>query len=349
MEFIINNYMWIGVSGVIILMALVGFIAEKTNFIKKSKEDKKEKKANKALNKKEKKNKKNKDVEKEELTTEVVNESVVPIIEEPTNLASIESIVNEDINNVVETAVETPIEDVANSFNNDNNSIFPQDVDSSIMANIETNNDFQVDKVEEIVPAVEPLNNVVQNLEVFENPSIDKPIENDIFNLDNFAFDTPAEDEVVVEPTVEENIDFINVEPVAKDTFSFEAETDADNLNLENSDVVSENNENVESVPFEEIFENTTENSINDEFNLNNLTEEEIPDLSFTSKEIENVEPILNAAPLFDNVIGEERNVPLYSGNMTSQPFSPVGPISDTHSNVKEVEVLNLDEEETIN
>lgn len=33
MDFIINNYLWFGIAGVVLLMALIGFLAEKTNFI----------------------------------------------------------------------------------------------------------------------------------------------------------------------------------------------------------------------------------------------------------------------------------------------------------------------------
>ncbi len=52
MDFIINNYMWFGIAGVVLLLALIGFLAEKTNFIatnKVSKEEKKSKKKNKPV------------------------------------------------------------------------------------------------------------------------------------------------------------------------------------------------------------------------------------------------------------------------------------------------------------
>lgn len=48
MNFIIDNYLWFGIAGVILLMALIGFLAEKTNFIvgsgEKNKKPKKRKK-----------------------------------------------------------------------------------------------------------------------------------------------------------------------------------------------------------------------------------------------------------------------------------------------------------------
>lgn len=48
MNFIIDNYLWFGIAGVLMLMALIGFLAEKTNFIvgsnDKPKSDKKKKK-----------------------------------------------------------------------------------------------------------------------------------------------------------------------------------------------------------------------------------------------------------------------------------------------------------------
>lgn len=46
MDFIMDNYLWIGIIGVVLLMALIGFLAEKTNFITNSNaKPKKEKKS----------------------------------------------------------------------------------------------------------------------------------------------------------------------------------------------------------------------------------------------------------------------------------------------------------------
>jgi hypothetical protein len=42
MEFVIENYIWFAIGGVVLLMALIGFIAEKTNFGQKPKKEKKE-------------------------------------------------------------------------------------------------------------------------------------------------------------------------------------------------------------------------------------------------------------------------------------------------------------------
>ena len=33
MDFIVENYLWFGIAGVVLLMALIGFLAEKTDFI----------------------------------------------------------------------------------------------------------------------------------------------------------------------------------------------------------------------------------------------------------------------------------------------------------------------------
>ena len=46
MDFIVDNYVWFIVGGVIILMAVIGYIADKTDFGRKGKENKvKEEKA----------------------------------------------------------------------------------------------------------------------------------------------------------------------------------------------------------------------------------------------------------------------------------------------------------------
>lgn len=66
MDFIINNYVIFIIIGVILLMALIGYIADNTNFEKKPK--------------KEKKAKKDKKKQKEDVVTELESTDVVPSI-----------------------------------------------------------------------------------------------------------------------------------------------------------------------------------------------------------------------------------------------------------------------------
>ena len=46
MDFIIDNYIWIIVISIILIMALIGYLAEKTDFIHENKQKKKEQKKN---------------------------------------------------------------------------------------------------------------------------------------------------------------------------------------------------------------------------------------------------------------------------------------------------------------
>ena len=61
MDFIVDNYVWFIVVGIIILMAVIGYIADKTDFGRKGKdEDTKEKKVEKPKKEKKVKEKKKK-------------------------------------------------------------------------------------------------------------------------------------------------------------------------------------------------------------------------------------------------------------------------------------------------
>lgn len=55
MDFIVENYLWFGIAGVVLLMALIGFLAEKTDFItgETEKEEKHKKNRKKKSKKKE--------------------------------------------------------------------------------------------------------------------------------------------------------------------------------------------------------------------------------------------------------------------------------------------------------
>lgn len=87
LDFVYDNYIWIIIVGVVLLMALIGFIAEKTNFGKEQfKKD--EKKPKKKKGKKEV----NEEVVIEEPEQIVIEEEVVDII--PEEIAEVEEVVN---------------------------------------------------------------------------------------------------------------------------------------------------------------------------------------------------------------------------------------------------------------
>lgn len=70
MDFIINNYLWFGIAGVVLLMALIGFLAEKTNFISGDMKDSTEKPL---------KEKKKRKAEQQEQTTEEIGNEVAEV------------------------------------------------------------------------------------------------------------------------------------------------------------------------------------------------------------------------------------------------------------------------------
>lgn len=97
MQFITDNYIWFLIGGIILLMVIIGYIAEKTDFGHKDvgKKEKKVKKKEKELKKLEKSNLKLNDVVYTDNNVEVVEDLEVPLngnkeIEEITTPINIE-------------------------------------------------------------------------------------------------------------------------------------------------------------------------------------------------------------------------------------------------------------------
>lgn len=101
MNFIIDNYLWFGIAGVVLLMALIGFLAEKTNFIVGSSD---------TLKKPKKKKKSKKEIANEFMETE-------EIVEEPENNTAI----MDDTTTIISDA---PVEDESeNNLNTSNEEV----------------------------------------------------------------------------------------------------------------------------------------------------------------------------------------------------------------------------------
>lgn len=112
-DFFVDNWLWFLVSGIVLLMTLIGYIAEKTDFGRKEVEKK-------VKPKKEKKNKKEKkeqvtEVEKQEVEPEVQISLATPIEEQPKEEVTMEDIPEElkvpfgdvTFDNITDTNVET--------------------------------------------------------------------------------------------------------------------------------------------------------------------------------------------------------------------------------------------------
>ena len=126
MDFIVDNYVWFIVVGIIILMAVIGYIADKTDFGRKGKdEDTKEKKVEKPKKEKKVKEKKEKiKVEAKginELTQEVAENNKVDV-QESNDLNVVEPVQNVQVNNEnIDQSLFAPLTDNVNEVIPQNN------------------------------------------------------------------------------------------------------------------------------------------------------------------------------------------------------------------------------------
>ena len=193
-NFILDNYVWFIVVGVILFMALIGYIAEKTNFGR----NQFEKKVKREPKVKKKKDKKNKEKDKKELPVEelIIEE---PILVEDNDWANlIEENVPAAIDVVDSTeadVVESTEADVVESIENDT-------IDSAGIDLVESTGTDASDSVEEDLTV--PFGIGVNNEE--EIISTEVTLEEDlIVPLSESVVDTPIDS--VVEPLVEEPVE----------------------------------------------------------------------------------------------------------------------------------------------
>ena len=138
MDFIVDNYVWFIVVGIIILMAVVGYIADKTDFGRKGKdEDTKEKKVEKPKKEKKVKEKKEKiKVEAKginELTQEVAENNKVDV-QESNDLNVVEPVQNVQVNNEnIDQSLFAPLTDNVNEVIPQNNEV----VENTELKNVE--------------------------------------------------------------------------------------------------------------------------------------------------------------------------------------------------------------------
>lgn len=138
MDFIVDNYVWFIVVGIIILMAVIGYIADKTDFGRKGKdEDTKEKKVEKPKKEKKVKEKKEKiKVEAKginELTQEVAENNKVDV-QQSNDLNVVEPVQNVQVNNEnIDQSLFAPLTDNVNEVIPQNNEV----VENTELKNVE--------------------------------------------------------------------------------------------------------------------------------------------------------------------------------------------------------------------
>lgn len=163
MEFITDNLIWIIIFGVIILMAIIGFIAEKTNFVGKSlsKTDAK---------KEEFKKEKKQILEDRRVDTEIETLNFVEDVE-PNH-------VDEETTDIIENVSEGyPVEETFNdeSIGEDNLNDFIKDDD------VEENKDLETESIEDIIEIEDPITESTDDVE--ENNLKETDTEDDVWKF----------------------------------------------------------------------------------------------------------------------------------------------------------------------
>lgn len=166
MDFITENYIWFIVGAIIILMAVIGYYADKTDFGRKEKEEKKPKskpvkeeikeeiKVEEVKKEKPKKEKKKKEKKKKEKVES--NELVETVETQPQEdlYAPIDTMPQVDTNEMVDEALFAPLTDTLQEITeevNDEPMLTEENVIEPINDEIESNSDFELQSVEPTV------------------------------------------------------------------------------------------------------------------------------------------------------------------------------------------------------
>lgn len=163
MDFVVDNYVWFIVIGVVILMAIIGYIADKTDFGRKTKSEKSSKEFKKKNNKKEKK------VTKIEIDAKGINELSQDVADKnyPKKDENIDNFLAEDTDTLKENNFDVSINNDLNQpsdqimFENQgmNNFASNENIDQSLFAPL-TNEEVNVNDVNSIPVGEENFNTV---------------------------------------------------------------------------------------------------------------------------------------------------------------------------------------------
>lgn len=194
MDFIVDNYIWFIVGGVILIMTLIGYIADKTEFVENQKAKDKEKKVKQEKKKKEKKSK------EQEIFEKQINNGKNLVLEEGSIDYPVE--IEEKPEEEIPVEVDTSFEDQMTGEDGLNfEEPIPAVEDTLSEVPSDSNNiDFET-----------PIASVPESQEtpVMENtfegidPDIMKPLEGGVLNLDKYAEEPTITEPVIEEPTLE--------------------------------------------------------------------------------------------------------------------------------------------------
>lgn len=213
-EFITDNYLWFIIGGVILVMALIGYIAEKTNFGRGYDGEEREKEPEKIKREKPKREKPERR-KKEKLKKEKVKKEKAPIVP------------------IVEDLNDQPKDNVVKGGTDDFKILEP-DVSPEELLEQELSNE----SLSDMIDLNQPINDVVNNIN--EQP-------NDIMGMEEdltvpFVLEDNSSNEDTVEPLIE---DIVTEEPILEEV---KVET------IENNEVELPDIEKVENKDEEDIW-----------------------------------------------------------------------------------------------
>ena len=309
MEFVMNNIMWFIFAGIILLMTMIGYYAEKTDFGRNVDDD----------NKKSKKEKKSKDNKKEE-------PAGIPVLE------NIEVEKNTGNNSVIENT--NPLdEEVTNIENNNLNNVSLETVNE---INEENNNTDTVTNDNQEVTKLENS----QKEDIISEPLIEEVVTDIVEEKKEEVVSEPVTEDVVTEVVEEKQEEVVSepkIEEVTTETVEEKIEDNVSKTVVEDGKD-NQTNEVQEELPsMDELMDQSTEDKKAEE-NIESVKNEEIPSESVNSEEIKenNIE---------ENVVEEIEELPTEVVEEIQEEVSTESKVDDSHPVEEEVGISEIDAE----
>lgn len=306
MEFVMNNIMWFIFAGIILLMTMIGYYAEKTDFGRNVDDD----------NKKSKKEKKSKDNKKEE-------PAGIPVLE------NIEVEKNTGNNSVIENT--NPLdEEVTNIENNNLDNVSLETV------NEENNNTDTVTNDNQEVTKLENS----QKEDIISEPLIEEVVTDVAEEKKEEVVSEPVTEDVVTEVVEEKQEEVVSepkIEEVTTETVEEKIEDNVSKTVVEDGKD-NQTNEVQEELPsMDELMDQSTEDKKAEE-NIESVKNEEIPSESVNSEEIKenNIE---------ENVVEEIEELPTEVVEEIQEEVSTESKVDDSHPVEEEVGISEIDAE----
>lgn len=306
MEFVMNNIMWFIFAGIILLMTMIGYYAEKTDFGRNVDDD----------NKKSKKEKKSKDNKKEE-------PAGIPVLE------NIEVEKNTGNNSVIENT--NPLdEEVTNIENNNLDNVSLETV------NEENNNTDTVTNDNQEVTKLENS----QKEDIISEPLIEEVVTDIVEEKKEEVVSEPVTEDVVTEVVEEKQEEVVSepkIEEVTTETVEEKIEDNVSKTVVEDGKD-NQTNEVQEELPsMDELMDQSTEDKKAEE-NIESVKNEEIPSESVNSEEIKenNIE---------ENVVEEIEELPTEVVEEIQEEVSTESKVDDSHPVEEEVGISEIDAE----